>query len=553
MKKLKHLPYFFGYLILSYIMTNPLIKNLKTHVLGGGDSYQNLWNLWWVKYAILNQQTVYFTDYLFYPQGTSLAYHTLSLANTVLGIPLQSFFTLIETYNILLFSTFVLSGIGMYLLADKLIDNKNIAFISGVIFTFSPYHFAHALGHINLATIQWIPFFVLYTIKLFENPNLKNSIITASFLLLVSLSSWYYLIYCGFFGFLYLIYQKMCDFRFNKTHIKYFSLSILFFTVLLVTTAWPVIAESTKSHIYAGNEAKFSADVLSYITPSELHPKLGPIFAPVNDKFTGNINENTTYVGFVSIIFLMWAIYRRKHINVNFWFIFGSTSFILSLGTTLTILGTSIGIPLPYYLIKVLPIISAARIPSRFALLVMLSLSCILAYSLKDFIKQIKRPFFKNIFLVVILLTVLLEFASTPLYMEPVFVPTYYEKLKDTNGTFGILELPSNWVSGEKYMYYQTIHNKKLVIGEISRAPREAKKLIENSDLIKLLIETEKKNMSKKYTLELKKSLKSNNIKYVIVHTYDITKEKNAKINYILHNFTEKTYESDGIVTYQIY
>lgn len=57
------------YTLLSLIMTYPLILHLRSHVAGaGGDAFTFVWNLSWVKKALLDPDlSVFYTDYLYYP------------------------------------------------------------------------------------------------------------------------------------------------------------------------------------------------------------------------------------------------------------------------------------------------------------------------------------------------------------------------------------------------------------------------------------------------------------------------------------------------------
>jgi hypothetical protein len=157
-------------------MTYPVISHLDTHVAGdGGDSLQCIWNLWWVKKALLDPKIdLYYTDYMYYPKGSSLKFHTLSLFNSILSIPFQNIFNLLVIYNILFLFHFVLAGYGMFLLVNYLINDKGIAFISGLAYTFCPFHFSHGLGHLQTMSIGWIPFYVLFLFKTSREDNKKK-------------------------------------------------------------------------------------------------------------------------------------------------------------------------------------------------------------------------------------------------------------------------------------------------------------------------------------------------------------------------------------------
>ena len=198
-----------SFTILTLILTYPGVLNLSTHFMcDGGDSFQNMWNMWWLKTSLLDlHQNPYYTTYLHYPDGVSLLFQTLNPFNGLISIPLQFLFRMETTYNLIVIFSFIMSGIGMYCLARYLIRNRLAAFIAGCIYTFCPFHFAHGLGHLQLIAMEWMPFYILYMIKTHREGGWKNGVLGGVFLILTALCSWYYLIYSGFITLIYLIYQ----------------------------------------------------------------------------------------------------------------------------------------------------------------------------------------------------------------------------------------------------------------------------------------------------------------------------------------------------------
>lgn len=107
-----------GYPGLTLLFTYPLVRHFATHVPGDGrDDPSLVWNLWWVKHALVDLHVnPLTTDFLFYPIGVNLSFYTLTLLNGVVSIPLQALFGLVAASNLLLVLSFVLSGYGTYLL-----------------------------------------------------------------------------------------------------------------------------------------------------------------------------------------------------------------------------------------------------------------------------------------------------------------------------------------------------------------------------------------------------------------------------------------------------
>jgi hypothetical protein len=74
------------------VLTHPLILHPTTTVLDDGtfDCFQFVWNVWWVRTSLLDLHVnPFFTRHLYYPDGVSLLFHTLSASLGVLSIPFQ--------------------------------------------------------------------------------------------------------------------------------------------------------------------------------------------------------------------------------------------------------------------------------------------------------------------------------------------------------------------------------------------------------------------------------------------------------------------------------
>jgi hypothetical protein len=115
---LVHLAALFGYLLLTLVMTWPLALNLTTAIPGDGfDGWQNYWNLWWVKVALVDKLTnPLITDLLYHPTGVSLYFHTLNPINGLTTLPVQVSAGLLPAYNAVVLIAWTLSGYGVFLL-----------------------------------------------------------------------------------------------------------------------------------------------------------------------------------------------------------------------------------------------------------------------------------------------------------------------------------------------------------------------------------------------------------------------------------------------------
>jgi len=167
----RHVAVLASYLLLTIILTYPLPLHFTTHVPGdGSDDPALVWNLWWIKYALLDLGTNPFDcNLMFYPIGIDLTFYTLTIVNGLLSALLQPVIGLVAASNAILLGSFVLSAYGAYLLVRYLLPSEahpSISFISGLIYAFSSNRFIYAsLGQFNIASTQWIPFYILLLMK----------------------------------------------------------------------------------------------------------------------------------------------------------------------------------------------------------------------------------------------------------------------------------------------------------------------------------------------------------------------------------------------------
>src|SRR4030042_2933009 len=175
--------YFLIFCGLSY----PLITRFSTHFfIDDGDGFTNVWNVWWINKAVTElHQNPWNTTYLHFPHGTSLLGHTMNPFNGFLAIPLLRVFSFVRAFNICIIFAFVMGGLTAFWLAYYLSRSYSGALVAGFIFTFCSYHFAHAAGHMQLASLEWIPLFILAWYVLMTRPSIRVGIGAALALFLV--------------------------------------------------------------------------------------------------------------------------------------------------------------------------------------------------------------------------------------------------------------------------------------------------------------------------------------------------------------------------------
>ncbi len=190
-------------------MTYPLIFNLNRAVPNDiGDPLLNTWILAWDTHALLTDPLNLFNANIFYPLPNTLAYSEHLFSTALLALPLQLITAEpIVTYNLSLLLSFPLAAFGMYLLALRWTGSRAAAFIAGLIFGFAPYRFA-AIAHLQLLTVQWLPFALLFLDLLLAPRRRPKLSLAAGLLVMLTgqvLASWYLAVYTGMIIAIYLV------------------------------------------------------------------------------------------------------------------------------------------------------------------------------------------------------------------------------------------------------------------------------------------------------------------------------------------------------------
>jgi hypothetical protein len=153
------------YLAIAIIFTWPLSLGLPRDIPWDlGDSLLNAWILAWDADHILRFLTGDFSALngfwnanIFHPEPLTLAYSEHLIGQAIQVLPMYALTgNIILSYNLLFLSTFVLSGLGTYLLVREVTGNAPAGFVAGLIYAFAPYRVPQ-FAHLQVLSSQWMP------------------------------------------------------------------------------------------------------------------------------------------------------------------------------------------------------------------------------------------------------------------------------------------------------------------------------------------------------------------------------------------------------------
>jgi len=565
------------YGVLTFVLTYPVALRMNTDIPGGGDAWHWMWILWYTKSAILSPKPgmgLTYTNYIFYPEGIPLMPFP-SAFNQLLSIPLQSILDLHVSYTVLWLMSFALGGYGAYLLVKYLTEDKIAAFISGAAFAFSPYHFAHASGHMGATTVEWIPFCALYLMKMFKEKGLRNSIYAGLFFILVAMSDLQYMVFMGVMAGLLLAYEVWCALK--SKCLKSEALPILkryvVFASISIMGILPIVYHMVSSgelalKVEPSEAITYSADLLGFFIPSTLHPIFGGIVEPFYRSFTGNPSESTTFIGYTVLLLSFIALLRlRKRGEVRFWIISSAFFTMISMGPILHVCGETkftafdVAIPLPYIVLyHLLPPLENCRTVSRFFVIAVLSFAVLSGFGLSHILSKLRNC--KKYGLSILLLgLIVFEFMVAPFPTSFVDKPSFYKKISKEEDRFALLEIPRLDYDAEvKFMYYQTIHGKPIVGGYYARFPRNVFYFQTKTPLIREALPDQlkgsKMDILNQNLSEIGESiLNYYKLRYVVIHKTYLSEEEIHSIKSLLDSVFKREpiiYEDEGLMVYEV-
>ena len=453
-------------------LTWPLTSRLTTALSGSPDSLLNFWALGWNYHVLPADPLGYFDANIFAPRPDTLAYSEHLFAVALVAWPFYALSgNLVLAYNAAMGLSFVLSGLGMYLLTRDLTGSRWAALAAGTVFLAAPYRLLHLL-HVQLLTLQWFPlvFWCLY--RFLREGRIRWLAGVAGFSLLQALSCNYYAVYLAFavalFGLVLLAFGRPLLSR--RLVIRLAGGALL--VGVLTAPFFAPYERNRERGFYRRYEdvVHFSADVSDYLRPSSFNKAPHWKWLPPQVR-----SEKALFPGFLAIGLAILGLHSAhagtkqdplRRTMMIFFFVAAFCAVVLSFGPELRV-GERV-VALPYRLFyRHVPGFNGMRVPARISVLALLGGSVFAGFGAARLTRR--RPSIAGPILLALLLFDYQTYSLSRAMPPAPAIPAVYEELAKAPSPGAVLVLPIH--EGEEitkeslYMYYSTVHWKPLVNG----------------------------------------------------------------------------------------
>jgi hypothetical protein len=479
---------FLGSVLLAAVFGRVALLNLTYGVVGGDiDGYENMWNNYWVKTALFDlHRSVFFTDYLYYPSGISLRFHTLNPINGLLTAPFNAAIGYVPTTNLLFLAALVLTAFCTFLLIRDFVGNPWASFGGAAVFTFAnPLVLDYfSAGQAEKLSAQWLPLYLFFMFRAVNGVPIwrvrpsgdyyverrqdrywyVNAVFAVATLVIMALTDWQYVMHSVFLTMLYFVFVLCTRRSWLDKRIIFGRLAAIggaFTLIVGPTMLIPMLREASESPwLIVGFNAQWRAlDLLDIVSPFAGHPG---------------------YLVFGLALLGAWVSVRNgteKRSAALFWALASVLFYIMALGPVLVVGGKETSIPLPYTVLQNIPVFNIGRDPGRFSTIATLGVCILAAWGLVAAFRRIRDLLSSNgtkgalaarlIAPVLAGAVVLATFigpavASGTARVDPPEWSDFYAQVGNEEGSFAVLDLPLFTEKGRgenHYMIYQIQHN----------------------------------------------------------------------------------------------
>lgn len=191
---------FIAFIGLALLQAWPLPLHLGTHLTGqpSGDTGVYVWNTWVFRHEMFDHGgwPLWTREIFVGGPPANLGHHNYTLFANLLAVPLQSFFSVVTSFNLIYLLNIALAGFTMFLLARRVTTRDAEAWMAGALFACSGFLVGRSTGHFSLVAAAPLPLFAWCVLRCWERRRTRDALALGLSAAWAITADPYYAVYC---------------------------------------------------------------------------------------------------------------------------------------------------------------------------------------------------------------------------------------------------------------------------------------------------------------------------------------------------------------------
>lgn len=376
------------------------LSAVPTYVGIGGDPQQQMWFLSWTPFAAGHLHNPLVSDYMNYPDGLNLMWQTWMPAVGVVLWPVTAIWGPLVTWNVAMTLAPALGAVFAFFAIHRYVPSPLPAAVGALVYGFSPIVIAQMLGHLHVVlSVITPPLALLLLDELVVRGRMRPLVLA---LLIAALGIVQFFIAEEMFvtmliaaGVVVVVLGLM-----HRSQVQHGLQYVWRVLRVAVPITAVVIAVPAGVQFLGPNHVSgaaihspdvFSTDPFNLILPTQIQWLSPAPLQQLTTHFTGNLSEWDGYIGLPLLFILLialtvwWRVPLARAVGLT-----AIAITVLSFGPHLHGLGSSSGIPLPWWIAAHVPVVKNVQ-PNRLMLYVFLAVGLGLAFVLSRLVTARRR------------------------------------------------------------------------------------------------------------------------------------------------------------------
>lgn len=377
----------------------------------------------------------------------------------------------VACYNLIWLGNLVFTGVGTFVLIWQLLRSRLAAFYGGLSAMLAGPVMLHAMGHLELITLGWVPLFLAAWLRWIDRPTLRGMFAVVGLYLLVAMSAAYFAVFALIPATLYVL---RADLLRRLGWLTLFATATLPCLLLVFSAQLDARSRGFSTPRPREEFLHYGTPLWTYLAPSTYHTawKWLPI-QPYATKELDFETERCSYYGLATLGLIGCALVAGAPLRRRwFWWMLLIVLVVLSLGGKFTWGRLAFDLP-ARWLYDWFPPFQQLRVPARFNLFAGLVAAVLASSGLAWLLRSIPQLRMRVGFVAMLAGLTVVDLAVTPNVeqgRELPEMPGCYAYLQRTAPQATILEAP-HFSSGAavdlhaRFTYWQSLHRLRTSAG----------------------------------------------------------------------------------------